>query len=105
MTMYAVIRTGGKQFKVKNNDVIYVEKLVGNPGDKITLSDVLMVGGATAPRIGTPTVKGAAVEAEIVEQMRDEKVIIFKKKRRHNYRRKNGHRQHLTALKIKEIKA
>jgi len=99
--MFAVIRTGGKQYTVAPNDVILVEKLTGNAGDKITISEVL----ATEGKIGAPLVKGATVAAEIVEQTRAEKVLIFKKRRRHNYRRKNGHRQHLTALKITEIKA
>jgi large subunit ribosomal protein L21 len=98
--MVAVIRTGGKQYTVAQNDVILVEKLEGSAGDKITISDVLSVGSS----IGAPLVKGASVAAEIVEHTRGDKVLIFKKKRRHNYRRKNGHRQHLTALKILDIK-
>lgn len=100
--MYAIIKTGGKQYTVKSGDVIQVEKLTGNPGDKIVLSDVLMVGG-NSPTVGKPFVKDAEVAAQIVEQFRDDKVIIFKKKRRHNYRRKKGHRQYLTALQITSI--
>jgi len=99
--MFAVIRTGGKQYTVAPQDVILVEKLAGDAGQKVTISDVLVIDG----KVGTPLIAGASVEAEIVEQTRGDKVIIFKKKRRHNYRRKNGHRQHLTALKITEILA
>ncbi len=95
--MFAVVRTGGKQYKVASGDVVAVEKLEGNVGDKVELSDVLMVGS----KIGA----GAKVLAEIVKQFRDEKVIIFKKRRRHNYRRKKGHRQYLTEIKITDIKA
>ena len=99
--MFAVIRTGGKQYKVASGDVISVEKLDGKAGDKLEIGEVLMAGS----KIGAPLLKGAKVLAEIVKQFRDEKVLIFKKRRRHNYRRKNGHRQHLTAIKITEIKA
>jgi large subunit ribosomal protein L21 len=99
--MFAVIRTGGKQYKVTSGDVIDVEKLAGNAGDKVEISEVLMVDN----KIGAPLVAGAKVQAEIVEQFRDDKVIIFKKRRRHNYRRKKGHRQYLTQIKIIDIKA
>ncbi len=99
--MFAVIRTGGKQYKVTSGDVIAVEKLEGAQGDKVEISDVLMVDQT----IGSSLVKGAKVLAEIVKQFRDDKVIIFKKRRRHNYRRKKGHRQYLTEIKITEIKA
>ncbi len=99
--MFAVIRTGGKQYKVASGDVIAVEKLAGEPGSKVEISDVLMVD----KKIGSPLVAGAKVLAEIVKQFRDEKVIIFKKRRRHNYRRKKGHRQYLTEIKITDIKA
>lgn len=98
--MFAVIRTGGKQYTVKSGDTLRVEKLSGNPGDKVTLDDVLMTGGSGAPKMGA-----GSVIAEIVRQFRDDKVIIFKKKRRHNYRRKKGHRQYLTELKVTDIKA
>ena len=94
--MFAVLRTGGKQYKVNSGDVLSVEKLEGNVGDKIELTDVLMAGG----KIGG----SFKVFAEIVKQFRDEKVIIFKKRRRHNYRRKKGHRQYLTEIKITDIK-
>jgi large subunit ribosomal protein L21 len=104
--MFAVIRTGGKQYRVATNEVIEVEKLAGDPGATVTLGDVLMVGGDdTEPRTGTPMLAGASVTAEVVEQTRADKIIIFKKKRRHNYRRKNGHRQHLTVLRITGISA
>jgi len=99
--MFAVIRTGGKQYKVASGDVIDVEKLEGKAGDKVELADVLMAGGKT----GTASAPlKAKVTAEIVSQYRDDKVIIFKKRRRHNYRRKKGHRQYLTQIKITEIK-
>jgi large subunit ribosomal protein L21 len=101
--MYAVIRTGGKQYRVAKNDVIAVEKLAGEPGATITLDDILMVGEGAEATTGTPTVAGAAVSATVVEQKRGDKVIIFKKKRRHNYRRKNGHRQAITVLRIDAI--
>jgi large subunit ribosomal protein L21 len=104
--MFAVIRTGGKQYRVAKDQVIEVEKLAGDPGASVTLGDVLMVGGDGAEaRAGTPMIAGASVTAEVVEQTRGDKVIIFKKKRRHNYRRKNGHRQHLTVLRITGISA
>lgn len=99
--MFAVVRTGGKQYTVKSGDVLNVEKLEGNAGDKVELGEVLMAGG----KIGAPLLAGAKVTAEIMEQFRDDKVIIFKKKRRHNYRRKKGHRQYLTAIKITGISA
>ena len=100
--MFAVIRTGGKQYKVTSGDVIAVEKLAGNAGDTVEISDVLMAG----QKIGTAqTPLKAKVTAEIVSQFRDEKVVIFKKRRRHNYRRKKGHRQYLTEIKITDIKA
>jgi len=101
--MFAVIRTGGKQYKVAENDVIKVEKLVAEAGSSITLEDVLMVGDDAGVTSGTPELSGVSVTATVLEQMRDDKVIIFKKKRRHNYRRKNGHRQHLTVLRITDI--
>ena len=101
--MYAVIRTGGKQYRVAAEDVIEVEKLPGDPGDIISLTDVLMLGGDGAPQVGTPLVDGASVAAEVLDQKRADKIIVFKKKRRKNYRRKKGHRQQLTALRITEI--
>jgi len=100
--MYAVVKTGGKQFRVSADDVIKVEKLTGEAGDIVTLDEVLMVGG-DAVEIGSPTVAGASVAAEILEQARDRKIVVFKKRRRHNYRRKKGHRQAMTVLKVREI--
>jgi large subunit ribosomal protein L21 len=99
--MFAVIRTGGKQYSVKSGDVINVERMEGDAGAKIELSEVLMAGD----KVGAPLISGAKVMAEIVKQFRDEKVMIFKKRRRHNYRRHKGHRQYLTQIKITDIKA
>ena len=101
--MYAVVKTGGKQYRVSKDDVLRVEKLAGEAGEVVTLDEVLMVGEGGDVTVGSPRVEGAAVAAEIVEQMRDRKIIIFKKRRRQNYRRKNGHRQHLTVLRITDI--
>jgi large subunit ribosomal protein L21 len=103
--MYAVIKTGGKQYKVASGDVILVEKIEGEAGAAVTLPEVLMIGDGANITVGAPTVKGASVAAEIVGQQKADKVIIFKKNRRHNYRRKNGHRQKLTELKITGINA
>ena len=103
--MFAIIRTGGKQYRVEKGDTIVVEKLEAQSGDKITLNDVLMLGGDKAPKMGAPTVKGASVAAEVVEDVRGPKLVVFKKKRRKNHRRKNGHRQDLVKLKITDIKA
>ena len=99
--MFAVIRTGGKQYKVASGDVIAVEKIDGDAGTKVELGEVLSAGD----KVGAPLLSGAKVLAEIVKQFRDDKVIIFKKRRRHNYRRKKGHRQYLTQIKITDIKA
>ena len=102
--MYAVIRTGGKQYRVAANDVLKIEKLPGEAGETITFTDVLAVGSlAGGTTIGTPLVAGATVTATVIAQDRLDKVIIFKKRRRHNYRRKNGHRQQLTVLKIVSV--
>jgi large subunit ribosomal protein L21 len=100
--MYAVIKTGGKQYRVAADDVLTVEKLAGEPGAKIEFGEVLMLGG-DSPKIGAPLVSGALVMAEVVEQTRGPKVIAFKKRRRKNSRRKRGHRQDLTTVKITEI--
>jgi large subunit ribosomal protein L21 len=101
--MYAVIRTGGKQYRVAPEDIIEVEKLAGDAGEIVQFGEVLMLAGDGAPQIGAPTVSGASVAGQIVEQKRGQKIIVFKKKRRKNYRRKKGHRQHLTAVRITEI--
>ena len=101
--MYAVIRSGGKQYKVSKDDIISVEKLTAEAGDKISLDEVLMISEKDNLIIGDPIIKGATVNAKVVEQTRAKKIIVFKKKRRHNYRRKIGHRQDLTLVKIEEI--
>ena len=101
--MYAVVKTGGKQYRVTENDVIKVERLDGDAGDSITLDHVIMVGEGADATVGAPTVDGASVAAEILEQARSKKIIVFKKRRRQNYRRKAGHRQHLTVLRITDI--
>lgn len=101
--MFAVIKTGGKQYKVAANDLVRVEKLAGEAGDAITFENVLMVGAGADVTLGAPLVEGALVAGEVVEQFRDKKVIVFKKKRRQGYRRKNGHRQELTLVRITEI--
>jgi large subunit ribosomal protein L21 len=102
LNMFAVIRTGGKQYRVAPNDIIKVEKIAGKPGEIVELSEVLLLGG-DSPKTGSPTIAGALVAAEVLEQTRGDKVIVFKKKRRKGYRRKKGHRQDLTALRITEI--
>ncbi|MBI2239280.1 MAG: 50S ribosomal protein L21 [Magnetospirillum gryphiswaldense] len=99
--MFAVIQTGGKQYKVANGDVIRVEKLAGEAGGSVVLDQVLMVG----EKIGAPLVAGAKVTAEVVAQARGPKLIVFKKRRRQNSRRKNGHRQDITILRITDITA
>jgi large subunit ribosomal protein L21 len=101
--MFAVIRTGGKQYRVAPNDIIEIEKIAGEPGDIVELGEVLLLGGEGGPKTGSPTIAGALVAAEVLEQKRDAKVIVFKKKRRKGYRRTKGHRQSLTALRITEI--
>ena len=103
--MFAIIKTGGKQYKVAKDAKITVEKLEGNAGDKVTLSEVLLVSDGSKTTVGAPSVAGATVTAEVVAQTRDDKVLVFKKRRRQNSRRKNGHRQHKTVLKIIDIKA
>jgi large subunit ribosomal protein L21 len=101
--MYAVIQTGGKQYKVAKDEVLVVEKLEAEPGAKLTFESVLMVGDGTESTVGAPYVAGATVAAEVVEQSRAPKIIVFKKKRRKNYRRRKGHRQHQTVLRITDI--
>lgn len=97
--MYAVIKTGGKQYKVATGDVVKIEKIAGEEGKEVIFNEVL----ALDETVGTPLVAGASVKALVVKQAKDAKVIIFKKKRRHNYRRKNGHRQFITIVKITDI--
>jgi large subunit ribosomal protein L21 len=100
---YAVIKTGGKQYRVSANDVITIEKLEGADGSTIEFKDVLMIGGDAGVKIGSPMISGAKVTAELVKQARGPKVITFKKRRRKNSRRKRGHRQDLTVVKITGI--
>ena len=97
--MYAVIKTGGKQYKVTTGDVVKVEKLAAKEGKEVVFNEVLALDNT----IGTPLVDGASVKATVLKQAKDAKVIIFKKKRRQNYRRKNGHRQQITLVKITDI--
>lgn len=100
---FAVIRTGGKQYRVTPNSVLKVEKLEAEAGATVTFHDVLAVGSDAGLTLGAPTVPGASVSATVLEQARADKIIVFKKKRRQNYRRKRGHRQHLTVLRIGDI--
>jgi large subunit ribosomal protein L21 len=101
--MFAVIKTGGKQYRVAANDVLTIEKLAGAAGASIEFAEVLMVGEGASVKIGTPTVAGAKVLGEVVEQTRGPKTISFKKRRRKNSRRKKGHRQDLTKVRITSI--
>lgn len=101
--MYAVIKTGGKQYRVAQNDLLTIERLEGEPGASIEFSDVLMVGEGDSVKVGAPFVDGAKVTAELVDQARGPKVIAFKKRRRQNSRRKKGHRQQLSLVRITGI--
>lgn len=102
--MYAVIRAGGKQYRVAQDDVIDIDRVSGDAGSSLELKDILLVGGGEGdPQIGAPLVSGATVAAEIVEHRRGDKITIFKKKRRTTYRRKQGHRQELTTIRITGI--
>jgi large subunit ribosomal protein L21 len=103
--MFAVIKTGGKQYRVAADQRLQVEKLPGEVGDSVTFSDVLMLGADGEAKIGAPLVSGASVLAEIVEHGRGRKIIVFKKRRRQNSRRKNGHRQDYTLVRITDILA
>ena len=102
--MYAVIKTGGKQYKVSEGDLLKVEKIDGAVGETVEIDQVLMVGGAEV-KLGTPLVPGAKVKAQIVAQEKDKKILVFKSKRRKGYRKKNGHRQPITRLKVAAIEA
>ncbi len=101
--MYAVIKTGGKQYRVAKDDVLTVEKLVADKDGKLELTEVLMIAGSGDPKLGGPFISGAKVMAELVEHTRGPKVIAFKKRRRKNSRRKRGHRQDLTTIRITNI--
>ena len=100
--MFAIVKTGGKQYRVGVGDQVTVERIAGDVGAEVALTEVLALGGES-PKVGAPTVAGASVRAKIVQQPRGAKVIVFKKKRRKNYRRKHGHRQELTVLQIEGI--
>ncbi len=101
--MYAVIKTGGKQYRVAKDDIIIIERLDGESGASLEFAEVLLVGEGESVKVGAPTVAGAKVTAELVEQTRGPKVIAFKKRRRKNSRRKHGHRQDLTKVRITSI--
>ncbi len=100
--MYAVIRTGGKQYRVARNEVIRIEKIEAEPGSTVEFDEVLLVGGEET-RVGRPLVEGAKVTATVLDQIKGPKIVVFKKKRRKNYRRKRGHRQQLTVLRVQDI--
>ena len=102
---YAVIRTGGKQYRVALGDVVRVEKLSAEPGTEVEFTEVLMTSDEGAVRVGTPLVSGARVRAEVVQQGKAKKILVFKKKRRKNYRRHQGHRQQFTAVRVTGIEA
>ncbi len=101
--MFAIISTGGKQYKVSENTVLTVNKLSGTAGDNIEISDVLFASDGKEFAVGEPKIEGAKVNLEIIKQDRDRKILIFKKKRRKNFRRKNGHRQDMTFLQVKSL--
>ena len=103
--MFAIVKTGGKQYRVAEGDLLKVEKIEAEAGNSITLNEVLLIGGEGEAKIGSPLLAGAKVTADVVAQTRGEKIIIFKKRRRQNSRRKNGHRQDLTLLRITGISA
>ena len=100
---YAVVRTGGKQYRVSPGDLVEVERFPAERGATVELGEVLLTSAGGAVRIGTPIVAGARVTAKVVEQARGKKILVFKKKRRKNYRRRRGHRQHTTTLRVTEI--
>jgi len=102
---YAVIKTGGKQYRVSPGDVLEVEKLEGDPGTELAFTEVLMTAQGGAVQVGSPTVVGARVVAEVVKQGRAKKILVFKKKRRKNYRRRQGHRQYQTTVRVTAIEA
>ena len=102
--MHAVIRTGGKQYRVQTGDEVKIEKLSGvDQGQEYTFTDVLALGSGEGLRIGLPLVEGASVKASVIEHNRERKIVIFKKKRRKGYKKKRGHRQHFTRVRIMEI--
>lgn len=101
--MFAVISSGGKQYKVSQDTILTVNKVAGEAGDKVTVEDVLFASDGKEFTVGDPIIKGAKVSLEIIKQDRDRKILVFKKKRRKNYRRKNGHRQDMTFLQVKSL--
>lgn len=103
--MFAVVRTGGKQYKVARGDYVHVERLQAEPGAALSLDDVLLVSHGDTQLVGAPRVEGASVATEVIGHERSDKVIVFKKRKRQNYRRKKGHRQHYTVLKVLGISA
>ena len=103
--MYAVFTSGGKQYRAAVGDVVQVERLEGEVGETLTLDDVLLVGGEAEVKVGRPRLEGVSLKCEIVGQGRHRKIIVFKHKRRKGYRKKQGHRQYFTALRVKEISA
>ena len=100
---YAVLKSGGKQYRVSAGDVILVEKIIGDSGSKVTFDDIIMMGEGSKIHMEKNELKAATVTGEVIEQTRGPKLLVFKKKRRHNYRRKKGHKQDLTAVKIQSI--
>lgn len=103
--MYAIVKCGGKQLKVQQGDIVKVERLAEEAGSKVELTEVLLVAEGEKVTVGTPVVEGAKVTATVLEQKRDKKVIVFKKKRRQGYKLKKGHRQYLTVLKVESVEA
>ena len=103
--MYAVMETGGKQYRVQAGDVFRVERLEGEPGSEVVFDKIRVLGGDDSPKFGAPWVEGAAVKAEVVSQSRADKILVFKFKSKKNYRRMRGHRQYYTEIRIKEIVA
>jgi large subunit ribosomal protein L21 len=103
--VYAIIRAGGKQYRVEKGDVLRLERLDGTVGSKVTLDEVLLVGGGDDVQVGSPQVAGASVEGTVVEQDRGPKIRVFKYKKRKHYRRTRGHRQHVTAVRIDAVRA
>jgi large subunit ribosomal protein L21 len=105
VAVYAIIRTGGKQYRVEKGDVVRVERLDGTVGSTVTLEDVLLLGGEGEPRVGSPRLEGVSVVGTVVEQDRDAKIRVFKYKKRKHYRRTRGHRQSFTAVRIDAVRA
>lgn len=103
--MYAVIKTGGKQYRVAENDVLRIEKLEAEAGSDVTFDEVMLVGEGSDVKIGSPLVEGATVTGTVLDQIKGDKIVVFKKKRRKNYRKKQGHRQRITVVRVTKIAA